>query len=276
MLKSLPTLPLMFITLITLALSTPLTHGDTQIVTYPVDYLHGDVELQGYMAYPKADEDASKRQLPAVLIIHEWWGLNDFAMKQAQRLAKLGYFAFALDMYGKGKVTNDPKQAQAWSRPLYGNQAMRDRARAGLDILRSQPDVDRKRIAAIGYCFGGTGVLQLAYSGAPVQAVVSFHGQPIPPKPQDMGNIRATLMVCHGKADPLVKQETIDSFFNAFAKKTNIRMIWIDYPNAVHSFTNPGADAHGIDGVAYDKNADELSWQDMLHVLGQSIGEPRS
>lgn len=267
---------LLAMTFMILLVPTTFAFGESSIVTHPVDYLHDDVELQGYMAYPETPDDVSKRKLPAVLIIHEWWGLNDFAKKQAERLARLGYFAFALDMYGKGKITDSVEQAQAWSRPLYGNQAMRDRARAGLDILRSQPDVDRDHIAAIGYCFGGTGVLQLAYSGAPVQAVVSFHGQPTPPNPQDMDKIQCTIMVCHGKADPLVKQQTINSFIDAFAKKTDIRMIWIDYPNAVHSFTNPGADAHGIDGVAYDKNADELSWQDMLHILRQTIGGPDS
>lgn len=251
----------------------PVSQADAEIQAYPVDYIDGDVELQGYMAYPKAKDGEAKRQLPAVLIIHEWWGLNDFAKKQAERLAKLGYFVFALDMYGKGKVTDDPKQARAWSGPLYGNQAMRDRATAGLNILLSQPDVDRNRVAAIGYCFGGTGVLQLAYSGAPLKSVVSFHGQPIPPKPQDMDNIQATLLVCHGEADPLVKPETIQAFKQAF-KDSDVKMIWVDYPDAVHSFTNPGADAHGIDGVAYNKQADELSWQDMLQVFRQTIGEP--
>ncbi len=240
-----------------------------EIKTEKIGYRDGDVELEGYLAY----DDAVTGTRPGVLVVHEWWGLNGYARKRARMLAKLGYVAFACDMYGKGKVTNAPGQAGEWSGALYRDMAkLRGRVNRGLDVLRQHDRVDADRLGAIGYCFGGTTVLQLAYSGAPVEAVVSFHGNPRAASSADVPRIKAELLICNGAADSHVKPEAVAAFRKALAG-SDVRWTWIDYAHAVHSFTNPGADARGMDSVGYNARADHRSWGHMRVLFRDVFGE---
>jgi dienelactone hydrolase len=229
-----------------------------ELVSKPVDYSHDGVALQGYLVY----DDAVKGKRPGVLVVPEWWGLNDYAKKRADDLARLGYVAFAADMYGKGVVTTDPKKAAELSGPFHGTPLMRTRARAGYDVLVKNELVDPARTAAIGFCFGGTAVLELAYSGAPLAGVVSFHGDITAPKPEDYSNIKASFLVCHGANDGFVKPEAIDAFQKAM-RDAGTDWMMVYYGGAVHSFTNPDADKYGIPGVAYNEKAARRSWANM-------------
>jgi len=234
-----------------------LSHAaNADIVSRNVEYTHNGVTLEGYLAY----DESLDGPRPGVLVVHEWWGLNEFARNEARRLAEQGYVAFALDMYGKGITTDDPARASELARPFYDDDPslVRGRARAGLEVLKRQRHVDRDRIAAIGFCFGGATVLQLAYSGAEIAGVVSFHGSlPVPDRREEVA-IRAKVLVLHGAEDPLVPERQIARFKNAMNRhEVDWQMIY--YGHAVHSFTNPAADDLGMDGVAYDERADRRS-----------------
>jgi dienelactone hydrolase len=231
-----------------------------KIVTEAVTYRDGDVELEGWIAY-----DASRTgRRPGVLVIHEWWGLGDHPKRRAEALARLGYVAFACDMYGKGKRTDDPKVAGRWASGFRGENRLagRSRARAGLDVLTKHERVDPARVAAMGYCFGGTIALELAWSGAPLVGAVSFHGHPTSPREQDLAGVRAAILVCHGADDGFVPDEMLATFERTM-REGKIDWQLIKYGGAVHSFTNQGADAHGIPGVAYHEKADRRSWSHM-------------
>jgi dienelactone hydrolase len=195
--------------------------------------------------------------------VHEWWGLNDYARKRAEQLAGLGYVAFALDMYGKGKVTQHPKQAAEWMREVNQNiQLWQQRALAGLEVLKKEPTVDAERMAAIGYCFGGSTVQVLAYSGAPLRGVVSFHGSLVLPPEGAESKVKAKILICHGAADPFVKMTQLDAYISAM---NNSGLDWqmIIYGGAKHSFTNPDADKAGMEALKYDRSADLRSWAQM-------------
>jgi len=224
-----------------------------------VSYTDDNVKLKGYLVY----DDAYPDKRPGVLVVHEWWGLNDYARMRAERLASLGYVAFVVDMYGEKKVTRHPDQASKWMEEITQNVDLwRGRAMAGLDILKSHPKVDRNRLAAIGYCFGGATVQQLAYSGADVQGVVSFHGSLILPPESGIDKIKAGLLICHGAADPLVTEETLQKYLTAM-KNTALDRHMIIYGGARHSFTNPKADKSGMEALKYDEKADSRSWAHM-------------
>ena len=234
------------------------TAVDAKIVSQNVEYKHGDAVLEGYLAY----DDAAKGKRPGVLIVHEWWGLNDYVRKRVDKLAELGYVAFALDMYGKGIWTTDPQKAGELAGHLRGKPIMRQRARTGLEILQKNDLVDPKRIAAIGYCFGGTTVLELAYSGADIAGVVSFHGGLTAPKPEDMHRIKAKILVLHGADDGFISSENIAAFQDGM-RQTGADWQMVYYGAAVHSFTNPAADKANVKGLAYNPSADERSWKHM-------------
>jgi len=190
------------IALVFLILLLGATNVHARVLTKNISYQHDGVELEGYLAY----DDSITGKVPAVLIVHEWWGLNDYARTRAEQLAAMGYVAFALDMYGKGKVTQHPKQAGEWMREVNSNLDLwQQRALAGLQVLKNEPRTDTGRIAAIGYCFGGATVQQLAYSGAEVKGIVSFHGSLLPPAPDQVKQVKAKLLICHGSADPFMK-----------------------------------------------------------------------
>jgi dienelactone hydrolase len=242
--------------------------GDT-IVTETVAYQHGEVELEGFLAYDKGL--AGKR--PGVLVVHEWWGLADHPKERAKRLAGLGYVAFCVDMYGKGKVTDDPAQARAWSgafrKDVYG--LGRARIKAGYDVLAANPLVDKSRIGAIGFCFGGTVALELAWSGADVKAVVSFHGGLTAPREEDVPNVKSSILVCHGANDGFVSEEQMDGFVDSM-KAGKFDWCLVEYGNSVHAFTNKAADAYGIPGIAYNAKADARSWEHMKAFLAETLG----
>jgi len=196
-----------------------------------------------------------------VLVVHEWWGLNDYAKRRAEELARLGYVAFALDMYGKGKATTDAKEAGRLSGMFKDNRPLgRARAAAGLDVLRSRPQVDPARLAAIGYCFGGTVVLELARSGADLKGAASFHGSLATPNPADAGNIKGKVLVLHGADDPFESSAEVATFQDEM-RQANVDWQMNIYGGAVHSFTNPDSGRAGIKGVAYNEAADRRSWQ---------------
>jgi dienelactone hydrolase len=246
-----------FILFVILALCVAAS-ANAKVVSQAVTYDHEGTVLEGYMAY----DDALEGKLPGILVVHEWWGLNDFVRSRVDKLAGLGYVAFALDMYGKGIFTKDPSKAKELSSHFRGKPIMRKRALAGLNILKANDRVDISRIAAIGYCFGGTTVLELAYSGTDINGVVSFHGGLTAAKPEDYNRIKAKILICHGAEDTFISADEIRAFHDSMRQsRTDWQMI--SFGGAVHSFTSPAADHAGIEGVAYHRKSDERSWNYM-------------
>lgn len=244
--------------LFTVALGT----AQAGVVTREVDYQSGGVTLKGYLAY----DDAVQGARPGVLVVHEWWGMNDYARKRARMLAELGYTALALDMYGDGRQAHHPDDAGQFSSEIMKNQDLaRARFNAALDLLRREKTVDPGRVAAIGYCFGGAVVLQMARYGSDLKGVVSFHGSLNPISPAEPGAIKAKILVLTGADDPFVPAEQVEQFKKEMdAAKADYKVI--AYPGARHSFTNPDADEFGKKfnmPLAYDKAADEASWKEM-------------
>ena len=235
------------------------------IETKAVEYRQGDTRLVGYLAYPK---DA-KGPLPGVLVVHEWMGLNDYAKRRAEQLAELGYVAFAADIYGDGKIAADAKEAKALS-SLYKNDRalLRARTAAGLATLKAQPGVAQEKVAAIGYCFGGGAVLELARSGADVAGVVSFHGNLDTPAPQDAKNIHAKVLALHGADDPYVPAEQVAAFEQEM-RAAGVDWQLIVYGGAVHGFTNPANGNDNSKGAAYNVAADARSWAAMRQFFAE-------
>jgi dienelactone hydrolase len=232
-----------------------------------VDYEAGGVPLQGYLAW----DDAAKGKRPGVVVVHEWWGHNQHARNAADKLARAGYVAFALDMYGKGKVTTHPDSAQA-----FAAEAMKDataipgRFDAALAVLRADPHVDASRIGAIGYCFGGGVVLDMARAGEDLKAVGTFHGALATQHPAEPGTVKAKLLVQTGAADPIVNAEAVAAFEKEMnAAGANLRVI--SYPGAKHSFTNPNADKAGVPGLAYNASADQKSWAELIKFFKKEL-----
>lgn len=226
-----------------------------------VEYKQGDATLEGYLAY----DDAIKGARPGVLVVHEWWGINDYIRKRTEQLAALGYTAFAADIYGKGNRAKTREEAMALAGKFRsGNDRalLRARANAALDVLKKNPMVDPKRIAAIGYCFGGTAALELARSGADVAGVVSFHGGLATPNPDDAKNVKAKVLVLTGADDPSVKPEQVMAFEDEM-RKAGVDWYLVSYSNAVHGFTNPDNGTDNSRGAAYNEKADKRSWEAM-------------
>jgi dienelactone hydrolase len=248
------------------------------IVTRTVDYEHAGAKLQGFLAYDDALTAGGKQ--PGVLVVHEWWGLNDYVRGRAVKLAKLGYVAFALDMYGKGVLATDPKAAGDLAGAFYGKPLMAERAQAGLDQLLATGLVDPARVAAIGYCFGGSTVQALAYAGAPLAGIVSFHGGLIPATPEAAARVRAKILICHGASDPSTNREKLDAYLKSL-DDTKLDYQFIQYAGALHAFTNPDADAialanPGMKGfIGYSPSADHRSWQDMQVFFAEVLAAPK-
>jgi dienelactone hydrolase len=230
-----------------------------------VEYKHGSTVLEGYLAY----DDALPGKLPGVLVVHEWTGHNPYSRKRAEQLAQLGYVAFALDMYGKGVQAKDAADARAKSDVFKADRAlMRARAAAGLDILRKHPRVDPERLAAIGYCFGGTTALEMARGGANLAGVVSFHGALDTPNPDDAKKIKGKVLVLHGADDPFVPAKQVADFEEEM-RKAGVDWELVKYGGAVHSFTNPGAGNDNSTGAAYNAKADARFWQAMKDFFAE-------
>lgn len=246
--------------------------AQAQLKTETIEYRHGETVLEGYLSY---DAHYTQRR-PGVLVVHEWKGLGPYAMRRADQLARLGYIAFAVDMYGKGVRAKDHAEAAALS-GIYrkDRQLMRGRIQAALDWLKAYEAVDPTRIAAIGYCFGGTTVLELARSGADVLGVVSFHGGLDTPHPEDAKQITGRVLVLHGADDPFVPQEQVQAFVQEM-QASGVRYELIQYPGAVHSFTVPEAGNDPSQGMAYNEEADRKSWEAMTSFLAELFGEATS
>jgi dienelactone hydrolase len=238
--------------------------ASAKIITKSVAYEHAGTKLEGYLAYDDTKVSAAQKA-PGVLVIPEWWGLTAYPKSRAEQLAKLGYVAFAADMYGAGVTTTDPKKAGELAGPFYGQPLMATRAQAGLDQLLATGLVDAARVAAIGYCFGGSTVQALAYTGAPLAGIVSFHGGIIPVPADAAAKTKAKILMCHGAVDPFVPKEALEAFTKAM-NDGKFDYQFISYAGAVHAFTNPDADkiaAAGLKGVGYNAAADARSWAHM-------------
>jgi len=238
-----------------------------EMKTEVVEYRHGDVVLEGYLAY----DDSFQGKRPGVLVVHEWYGHTPYVRMRAEQLARLGYVAFASDMYGKGVLAKDAKEAAALAGIYLGDRKlMRARAAAGLDVLRKRPEVDPARLAAIGYCFGGTTVLELARSGADLASVVSFHGLLNTPNPEDARKIKGKVLVLHGGDDPFVPLKQVEAFQEEM-RKGGVDWEFVTYGGAVHRFTNSEAGSDNSKGAAYNERADRRSWQAMKDFFAETL-----
>lgn len=236
--------------------------AEGKMITKEYTYKLDTTTFKGFLAY----DDAVKGKRPGVLVVHEWWGLNDFAKTQAKKLAEMGYVALAADMYGNGMNTTDPRAAGAMAMSMRGTPRLRERALAGLSELFRQPEVDSNRVAAIGFCFGGSAVLDLAYGGAKVKGVVTFHGGLFSPKGQDVKNIKTKFLILHGADDPTIPRDTVVVFQESL-RKSGADWQMIHYGNAVHGFTNPANGTDNSKGVAYNPLAAQRSWEAMKMFL---------
>ena len=233
--------------------------------TETIEYKQGDAVLEGYLAY----DDAVQGKRPGVLVVHDWTGLRENPKQRTARLAELGYVAFAADIYGKGIRPTDPKDAGIQA-SIYKNdrKLMRARAQAGLEVLLKQPQTDPTRAAAIGYCFGGTTVLELARSGADLKGVVSFHGGLSTPTPEDAKNIKGKVLVLHGADDPYAPKAEVQALEEEM-KKAGVPYKVELYEGAVHSFTIPEAGNDNSKGAAYNAAADKRSWETMKQFFAE-------
>lgn len=239
--------------------------AQAKIVKKTVEYKQGDTILEGYVAY----DDARKGKLPAVIVVHEWNGLGDYMKIRAEKLAKLGYVAFAADIYGKGVRPAPPKEAGAEAAKYKENRPlMRQRVLAALEEAKKHPKVDASRIAAIGYCFGGTVVLELARVGADVKGVASFHGGLSTPLPAQAASLKSKVVVYHGAEDPYVPDAEVKAFEEEMrAAKADWSLA--KYSGAVHAFTNPAlVGKNAAPGAAeYHALADRRSWASLQDFL---------
>jgi dienelactone hydrolase len=238
------------------------------IVTRDVTYSYNGTTLKGFLAY-----DSTKAgKMPGVVVVHEWWGLDNYPKHRAEMLAKLGYVAFAIDMYGNGKTADNPTDAGKFAAAsMQDMNAAMGRFNAGVDYLKQQPETDTSKIAAIGYCYGGGVVLQMALNGANLDGVVSFHGSLPTGKVKNPEDVKSKILVCTGAADQFNPPKTVDAFKKSL-NDAKVNYTLISYPGAMHSFTNPAADSLGKKfnlPIAYNKAADEQSWTAMQNFFDE-------
>ena len=242
------------------ATAEPKIRGET------VEYSVQGMVLKGYLAY----DESTQVKRPGVLVVHEWWGLNDYARKRAKMVTELGYAALAIDMYGDGKTAMHPDDAGKFSSELMKNfDVAKARFIAAMDFLKQQPFVDPTRIAAIGYCFGGGVVLNVARQGLDLKGVASFHGGLTAIKPAQPNGIKAKILVLNGGADKFITPEQIEAFKQEM-KSAGADFQFISYPGATHSFTNPEATELGKKfnmPIAYNAEADKKSWDELKEFL---------
>lgn len=245
-----------------------------EVQTREVAYSADGVEMTGYLAW----DDAIEGQRPGVLVVHEWWGQNEYPRKRARMLAELGYTALALDMYGGRKQADHPDGAGAFMRESLDNlPGSRNRFNAALELLRSEPSVDASKIAAIGYCYGGGVVLHMARYGADLRAVASFHGSlGLGIAPEGEGReVTARIVVYNGEDDPFVAPQQIDAL-EAEMASAGANYEYIGFPGARHSFTNPDATETGQKfgiPLEYNRLADEASWAHMQLVFNKVFAD---
>jgi dienelactone hydrolase len=231
-----------------------------------VTYSANGTLLKGYIAY----DDAIQGKRPGVLVVHEWWGLDDYARKRAWILAQLGYTALALDMYGEGRQAHHPDDAGKFAGELAKNLPLaKTRFEAAMEYLRQQKNVDAKNIAALGYCFGGSVVLQMARLGEDLKGVVSFHGNLATAHPAQPGEVKARIISFTGTDDPMIPAEQVAAFRQEM-EKAGADYKAVTFAGAKHSFTNPAADEYGRKfnlPLAYDAAADKASWNETTNFL---------
>lgn len=250
-----------FLLLIAMAVSA---HGEVKGI--PVDYTSGDTQMKGYVAY----DDSLMGKRPGVLVVHEFWGHNEYARKRARMLAELGYVALAVDMYGDGKGSDHPDEARKFATEVRKNMDIgRSRFLAAMEALKRQEHTDADRIGAIGYCFGGGVVLQMARDGVELRGVVSFHGGLATSAPAKEGAVKAKVLVLNGGDDTFVTAEQIENFKKEM-EGAGADFRFISYPGAIHGFTNPGADENARKfnmKIGYNADADAKSWIEMKKFL---------
>ncbi len=243
--------------------------AEAALRTKPITYEQDGTKLQGYLAW----DDAAKGKRPGVLVVHEWWGHNAHARRQAERLARAGFVGFALDMYGKGKVAKHPADAQAFMQEATKDPAVvKARFDAALKLLKSQPQVNPEKIGAVGYCFGGGVVLAMARAGEDLDAVATFHGVLAPNGPPARpGAVKPRILVAAGGADPMVPKEQVDAFREEM-QAAGAHVEVDTYPGVKHGFTNPDAGKYGMEGLAYDAHADKESWKKAMAMFHEVFG----
>jgi dienelactone hydrolase len=242
------------------------------IQTEEVEYTDGDITMKGFLAW-----DANQSGLrPGVLVVHEWWGHNDYARRRARELAELGYTALAVDMYGNGKQAEHPDDAGQFAAEVMQNMPVAQaRFEAAHELLDAHPTTDPDRTAAIGYCFGGGVVLAMARAGADLDAVVSFHGSLPVEAIENPDAVKAKFLILHGAADSFATPEQIEAFKKSM-DDAGVDYRFVTYEGAKHSFTNPDADAYAKEfglPIAYDAAADEQSWQAMQDFFAEIFGD---
>lgn len=242
------------------------------IKTETVEYKEGDTTLEGVLIY----DDSIMNKRPGILIAHQWKGLTDYEKKRGEMLAKLGYVAFAADIYGKGTRPKDVQEASQFAGKYKNDRnLLRKRVQAGLEQLKKSRFVDAEKTAAIGYCFGGTTVLELARAGADIDGVVSFHGGLGTPTPEDAKNIKGKVLALHGADDPHVPPAE-EQAFEKEMREANVDWQLVSYGNAVHSFTDWNAGNDNSKGSAYNEKADKRSWEDMKDFFNELFGPSTS
>jgi dienelactone hydrolase len=252
-----------------------LTQVQASLVTKTVSYRQGDTELRGYLAYD--DSVTSDKKAPGVLVFPEWWGVTDFVKGRAEALAKLGYVAFAADMYGDGQTTTDRNKAKELAGAVAGKPSMGERARAAYDQLIKTGLIDESKMAAIGFCFGGACSQILAYSGVPLKGMVSFHGALVPASAEAAKKNQAKFLILQGELDPLVPEAARAAFLKSM-DEGKFDYQFLSYSGAVHAFMNPDADkarANGLEGVGYNPEVAARAWAQM-QLFFKEIFNPSS
>ncbi len=254
---------------VTLLITSPLF---AEVMTKDVTYEGGGVSMKGLIAW----DDSTDAKRPGVLVVHEWWGHNDYARGRAKMLAELGYVAIAVDMFGDGKTADHPKDAGAFAGEAMKNlDAAKARFEAAMELLKAHPATDPEKTAAIGYCFGGGVVLNMARLGVDLDGVVSFHGSLGAASEAQVGKVKAKVLVCNGAADTFVSEEAI-SAFKAEMEAAEVDYAFENYEGALHGFTNPGATAKGEKfgiPLGYQQEADEASWASMQKFFDEIFSE---
>ncbi len=261
-----------FMTAVLIAILGFVGAANAKVVGKEVAYKDGDTTMKGYLAW----DDAIKGRRPGVLVVHEFWGLNKYARRRADMLAGLGYVGMALDMYGDGKTSAHPDEARKMAKEISANMPlMKARFQAALKTLDAEPNVDKTRNAAIGYCFGGSVALNMAREGADLAAVAAFHAQVAGQTKAEKGKFKANVLVANGADDKFIDPKSVEDFKREM-EDAGVNYRYVIYPGAVHGFTNPDATALGKKfhmDIAYDKKADEESWAELKKLLKESFAK---